>query len=497
MKQDISDRFDYLEDERRKLWEAVDKLRQIPTTDIPEIKLQIATLQESVAKKTSDYENDAKLSSEKASTYETQIEQAAEETQSGLETVKQNLVEIKAILDSSNDCKTKLSELLNTASDISSNISNFATAIKTTETAAKTQGEAIEAVFNKTDTFNDKIKVFDENIAKGLDLAAKTEANYTAIGERRASIDALYYEIFGITQKDAAGNLVTTPAKKDTLENAYEALQKEIMRSKSEISTIESESKVAYLKFSSDSETAFNSAQTQREENYTAIVDKINSLLPNALTTGLSYAYSEKKTSEIEERKTYTRTFYWAIGILAAVSLIPLSFTVKEIFDQKSYTEIISQLPRLALGILPLYIPFLWLAYSASKKINLSKRLSEEYAHKEVLSKTFEGLATQISNIENKATSSQLRDKLLYNILEISSENPGKLISDYNKSDHPLMDALDKSVKLANAFQKLSKIPGFTKISKAVEKRAGDLLNQEDKKVGDGINSLDELEATS
>ncbi len=30
-------------------------------------------------------------------------------------------------------------------------------------------------------------------------------------------------------------------------------------------------------------------------------------------------------------------------------------------------------------------------------------------------------------------------------------------LPDYNKSDHPLMDALDKSVKLANAVEKLGK----------------------------------------
>ena len=36
--------------------------------------------------------------------------------------------------------------------------------------------------------------------------------------------------------------------------------------------------------------------------------------------------------------------------------------------------------------------------------------------------------------------------------LEVNSKNPGKLISDYNKSDHPLMDVLDldKSIKLTN-----------------------------------------------
>ena len=108
-------------------------------------------------------------------------------------------------------------------------------------------------------------------------------------------------------------------------------------------------------------------------------------------------------------------------------------------------------------AILPLYLPLLWFAYVANKNLNLSKRLIEEYTHKEVLSKTFEGLSNQISEIENEDISSELKIKLIHNILEVSSENPGKLITDYNKADHPLFDALEKSVQLANAVEQAIK----------------------------------------
>jgi len=56
----------------------------------------------------------------------------------------------------------------------------------------------------------------------------------------------------------------------------------------------------------------------------------------------------------------------------------------------------------------------MWVAYSSNRKMNLSKRLSEEYSHKEVLSKTFEGLSTQINNISDEKISGDLRNKLLY-----------------------------------------------------------------------------------
>jgi len=129
-------------------------------------------------------------------------------------------------------------------------------------------------------------------------------------------------------------------------------------------------------------------------------------------------------------------------------------------------------------------------AYSSNKKMNLSKRLIEEYTHKEVLSKTFEGLAKQISNVKDDEISADLKIKLLYNILEVNSENPGKLISDYDKSDHPLMDALDKSIKLTNAVTRLSKIPGFTKLASTLAKKSEDILGKEGQKADAAIEAV-------
>ena len=151
-------------------------------------------------------------------------------------------------------------------------------------------------------------------------------------------------------------------------------------------------------------------------------------------------------------------------------------------------------MPRLVLSILPIYIPILWIAYSSSKKLNLSKRLIEEYTHKEVLSKTFEGLSTQINNLEDSQITKDLKNKLLYNILEISSENPGKLISDYNKSDHPLMDALDKSVQLANSVEKLSKLPGIKKLTSVIDKKAKNILAENDTKANKGLDSIEGID---
>jgi len=162
----------------------------------------------------------------------------------------------------------------------------------------------------------------------------------------------------------------------------------------------------------------------------------------------------------------------------------------------KSLETTILQIPRLVLAILPLYVPILWVAYSTNKKINLSKRLIEEYTHKEVLSKTYEGLSEQISSLDSSKASKDLRTKLLYNILEVSSENPGKLISNYDKSDHPLMDALEKSVQLTNAVDKLDRIPGLSKIATYLDKKTDKILASEGVKAERGIEFVADAKST-
>ncbi len=160
----------------------------------------------------------------------------------------------------------------------------------------------------------------------------------------------------------------------------------------------------------------------------------------------------------------------------------------------KDLVEVLSDTPKLIVSILPLYLPVLWIAYSASKKQNLSKRLIEEYTHKGVLSKTFEGLSNQINELDDEV-SEELRVKLLFNLLQVNSENPGKLISDYNTTDHPLMDALDKSSKLGIAIDKLNNIPGFGKLVKNLEKKQERVLRNEEKRVSDVLQKEEKLDS--
>jgi hypothetical protein len=216
-------------------------------------------------------------------------------------------------------------------------------------------------------------------------------------------------------------------------------------------------------------------------------------LLPRALTAGLSAAYDEKKAEEEVSLKNYENSFQRAVIGLVAISLIPFLINVYLFLGLKlELLTIISDTPKLLFSIIPLYFPVLWIAYSSNKKMNLSKRLIEEYTHKGVLSKTFEGLSKQIDGVDEKVVSNELRTQLLFNLLSVNSENPGKLISDYNTSDHPLIDALNKSSKLAIAVEKLANIPGFSKLASNLEKRSKKILKKEDERITSVLSDLDD-----
>ena len=46
----------------------------------------------------------------------------------------------------------------------------------------------------------------------------------------------------------------------------------------------------------------------------------------------------------------------------------------------------------------PLFLPLIWLATFSSKQYRQSKRLEQEYAHKEVLTRTYQGYKKEFEN---------------------------------------------------------------------------------------------------
>lgn len=427
---------EYLEEERKRLWDRVVALEK-----------SYRDLQKDVQRKASDSEKEAAQSSRKAAEFKNKTEQRYEEAEKLANSIKINSENIQKVSDEVSAIKTSLSEKQKEYFE---------------------QVESLETTIENLDNFLDKYPELDtqleeveESILKIEQNAQKSSVSLNSINSKRNEIDTIYREILGYSETDEEGKVTKIEGRKDELENAYKKISDDLENAQSNIDTIDENYKISYANF-----------EKQHKEKYKAITDEITALLPNALTAGLSAAFSKKKEEEVISSTKLQSTFSTGIYMLIGVSLLPFIISAIFLYQNILLEEVIRRLPRLVLAIVPMYIPVLWFTYSANKKLNLSKRLIEEYAHKEVLSKTYEGLTKQIANISDEEQSSELKFKLLSNFLQVSSENPGKLISNYEASDHPIMEALEQSYKFQLAIDRLEGIPGLGKVAAILESKS-------------------------
>lgn len=436
-----SEQIKFLEEERKKLW---DRLSKVETSHFE--------LKNEFIKKASESEKEAAQSSRKAAEFKNKTEARLGEADAiltNITSIKGNFDRIvNQILEKDDDATKRLSSIIESETNYKNKLTEIEKYILN-----------IEEVFEKYPDLDSEIKKIDEFIISIEENDEKSEISVEAINTKKKDIDTLHRQLFGYSQKDeTSGESTKVEGLKNRLENIYNELTDNIKNIKSEISQINTEYSGKYQQFESGFKT-----------KYENIVSQIAGLLPGALTTGLSAAYSAKKIDEENNLQLNKDNFRNGILALFIISLLPVALSVVFILQNVTLSEVIIRLPRIVFAIIPIYIPALWYTLSASKKVNLSKRLIEEYTHKEVISKTFEGLSKQIDNLGEDVQSEELRIRLLTNILQVSSENPGKLISNYNSSDHPVMEALEQSYKFQLAIDKLEGIPGMGKIAAIVE----------------------------
>ncbi|MCM0079998.1 hypothetical protein L4X63_00180 [Geomonas sp. Red32] len=487
------ERVDYLEAERQKLWGQVTALQeQLRNTqgECQSLKEQSRALEVALAKKTSDYEAEAKESSEKASSYETNSKASFENISNFQAEASVKLEEIRAALQTAAALQPEISQFHISAQTEEKNVKQLMLNIETLHKGVTEKVNELNTIYSSHSGYVEKVTKLEELYSKGDDLAAKIEQFHKTVLGKSEQINKLHLNIVGYIGKDDKGGDVKVPGLKDKLENEYNELQDLAGKLGQKITEIEATTESELTSYTQAKENEFSSTLDKWKNEYNVALKRIKDLLPDALTAGLSAAYHDKKEAEIKESEILTSKFVKAIIGMVVVSLIPFAVSIYSWYVATPLEKVLLDMPRLVLAILPLYIPVLWLAYSSNKSIKLSKRLIEEYTHKEVLSKTFEGLSRQIENIEDQEISSDLKIKLLYNILEVNSENPGKLITDYNKSDHPLMDALEKSVKLGNTIDKIAEIPGLSKLVSVLEKKTRKTLDEKKKQAKAGLDAI-------
>jgi hypothetical protein len=467
---DNSEQLAFLEQERQKIW------------------VRVGEIEKAINENLTIYEKEAQESAVKASEFVSQTESAKNITDQNLAEVASKLQELRNQFTLFQERKAITDGLYEATKVNSDFIQANHDKVVAQEKNLQEKIAEIEKLLEDKPVLDEKLNKLADIYKRGDEYDSKLSALNNAITERKKEIDKLYYLIIGYKQvNEATGTEEDVPGLKADLEASYTQIRGKYDQLNLELTELRDSLEKKYNDFAEKKEKDYIQTFQYWETEYRNILNKIQALMPNALTTGLSHAYAEKRSVEVDESKDLERTFLRAISGLIGISLIPFALAIYAIFHDTPIETVIARIPREVLAILPLYIPVIWVAYSSNRKMNLSKRLIEEYSHKEVLSKTFEGLSGQINNISDKDISAELRTKLLFTLLEVNSENPGKLISDYNKSDHPLMDTLEKSMKLTESIDKLSKIPGLEKLSQLLLRRSNTKLEGEGKKATDGL----------
>lgn len=315
--------------------------------------------------------------------------------------------------------------------------------------------------------------------------------------KRKADIDDIHKRVFGHEIKDDEGNVERVDGLKDKLDASYSDIEARAEGLEDAISSLVEDIANKHEGFLDKKSKDFDLLVSNSNARINEVNDQLKALLPGGLAAGLSAAYEGKKDEEVISLKRFEGMFFWAIVGLVIVSVIPLAVDIYLLkWKQMELMKVIQETPSLIIAMLPLYFPILWLAYSMNKKVNLSKRLIEEYTHKAVLGKTFSGLSNQIDTLPHESVVKEdLRTRLLFNILQVSAENPGKLITDYNKSDHPIMEVLESSKRLSESVEYLSKIPGLSSLAKKLSDKNSELLMLHGKKVEAGFAAQDVIDS--
>lgn len=410
-----SKKIEYLEEERKKLWE------------------RLMELEKQVAEKPSDIEREAKQASKKAAEYRNKTE---ERLNQAIE-IQSKLANIETEIDEKlNDIKAKHSKSIEVSDDLLENgtsLSNLVT--------------RISEILDEHPEIDQEIEQLDELIAKIEENSSKANTTYKGILTKKTEIDELHREILGYEDEDEDGEIITVEGLKKELETSYNHLTETSQNLEKSLENLKKTSKSQYDDFIKNNQDDLATLKSNSKNEYDKINKQIESLLPNALTAGLSSAFITKKGEEEELYKEYKKSFNNGILYISLSALLPIGISVFYLLSGATLTDTIERAPKIMLAFLPLYIPLIWTTISANKKVNLSKRLIEEYSHKQVLSMTIEGLSKQIENIEDADTSEELRIKLLNSFLNVTSENPGKLISNYQKSDNPILNFFDRDKK--------------------------------------------------
>lgn len=476
----------YLEDERKKLWEKVleqeKTINDLKKTISNNVKIFSDELKELQIPLPQDVK-DIKQASKDAAFFKNRAKERKGELDKYFTDVQSNLTQMQELTNKNIESKKSINAQLRAIEQKEKNLLTIQDNLQNTNTELQpliTNIKNSKMILSEITTLRNSVK---EKQTEVLNSQKQIESLFELSSKQKAEIAKIRNQITGYVKKDSeTGEETKIEGLKQELEKTFDELKESFNITKNEIE-----------EYQNNKTEDIDNFITDIKKKYEDLIAQIESLLPQAMTAGLSSAYQAKRKSEEQEMQSAYKAFKNAIKWMVIISLVPISLTCYMFFGLNYEIQtIINDTPKIMSAVLAIYAPVFWLAYSANKRMNLSKRLIEEYTYKESLSKTFEGLSKQIENIEDENIAKDLKSRLLYSVVSMNSQNPGKLIKGYNKPDHPIMDIINNSVKLSESIQNLAQMPLIGKICSPIVNAIDEQKAIQANKIKDGLiaNSL-------
>ncbi len=213
---------------------------------------------------------------------------------------------------------------------------------------------------------------------------------------------------------DVSGNETTTAnrSKKQLIDELHDNFQQHIDNQKNKISEYQTE----FEKYESG----------KREE--------IEGLLKMATNASLASSF-EVQRKKTRNAKMFSELLFWlALVLVVAAILIPYIPDVKALMFNTKDDVYLNLLKRALLTS-----PFIWWAFHLSRKANQYFRLEQEYAHKAVVSRSFEGYKSQVLELykESEASNTMLQ-RLLSGSIDTITENPTDILDKVKHTSSPV-----------------------------------------------------------
>lgn len=422
----------YLNEEREKTWDRIEKLE----SSIDELNKNIQEALDLAKSKISVDEANAKTALVNATAY-------AETAKNKSQEITQLLEEINLIIDNYKTNKTLLENSIKKAEEIDEKhdeLMENATAISAEQIKIQSVQSQVSSALTNAQNSESQIKSLENSSTTSFNKINDMLSKST---ELKTEISDLYDEVFGYETN--AGE--HEEGLKDELDKTYKELC-------DNMKTLSDD----FIQLKKEKEEELNNVILEATKKHDAIVAEIKSHLPDGVAAGLAGAFYEKKETETQTMEKDYKKFDILLKWMVVVAILPFIVYIIWLFNGKPLDEIIKTIPNMTFAVLPLYAPLVWLGIHLNKKINLSKKLIEEYAYKEAISKAVTGVSEQIKSLKDEEASQEIYENLIRLVISASADNPGKYITEYNKCDNPVVEMLSDPKK----FEKLlEKTPGM------------------------------------